>query len=91
MLGLNRSILRGLACCPSSDIIPSVPGIVQRRRKRLREEVALIEEDGALVFTEDHPFDSPSGAAGVVLGCSSNGWREWVNQQGRTLDMLERE
>jgi hypothetical protein len=69
----------------------SVPDTVLRRRENLREEGTLVEENGALVFTEDHPFDSPSGAAGVVLGRSSNGWREWKDQEGRTLDEIERQ
>jgi hypothetical protein len=68
----------------------SVPDSVLRRRENLLEEGTLVEKDSALVFTEDHPFDYPSGAAGVVLGRSSNGWREWEDQQGRTLDELER-
>ncbi|WP_258004838.1 DUF4357 domain-containing protein [Salinibacter ruber] len=33
---------------------------------------------------------SPSAASGVVLGRSSNGWSEWTDDAGRTLDQLER-
>lgn len=39
----------------------SVPDTVLRRRENLREEGTLVEDNGALVFTEDHSFDSPSG------------------------------
>ena len=74
----------------SLETVPSAPDAVLRRRENLREEGTLMEENGVLVFTEDHPFDSPSGAAGVVLGRSSNGWREWKDPEGRTLDELER-
>ena len=73
------------------DTAESVPDAVLRRRDNLREQGTLVEENGALVFTEDHPFNSPSGAAGVVLGRSSNGWREWKDQEGRTLDEIERQ
>ena len=73
------------------DTAESVPDTVLRRRENLRGEGTLIEENDSLVFTEDHPFDSPSGAAGVVLGRSSNGWREWKDRKGRTLDELERQ
>ena len=73
------------------DTAESVPDLVLRRRENLREEGTLVEENGALVFKEDHPFDSPSGAAGVVLGRSSNGWREWKDLKGRTLDEIERQ
>ncbi len=57
----------------------------------LQEDGALHLNDGVLVFHEDHAFNSPSGAAGTVLGRSANGWREWANGQGRTLDELERQ
>ncbi len=63
----------------SMETVSSAPDAVLRRRKSLQEEGTLVEEDGALVFTEDHSFDSPSGAAGAVLGRSSNGWQEWEN------------
>ncbi|MCS3642266.1 hypothetical protein GGP70_002969 [Salinibacter ruber] len=63
--------------------------MVSRRRKRLREEGTLMK-NGALLLTEDHPLESPSGATGG-LGHSTNRWRERVGQEGRTLDTLERE
>ncbi|MCS4191264.1 hypothetical protein GGP51_002756 [Salinibacter ruber] len=75
----------------SMETVSSAPDAVLRRRKSLREEGTLAEEDGALVFTEDHSFGSPSGAAGAVLGRSSNGWQEWENGDGRTLDEIERQ
>lgn len=36
------------------------------------------------------PFDSPSSAAMFVLGGSTNGWTEWKNSDGKTLDELFR-
>jgi hypothetical protein len=36
-------------------------------------------------------FRSPSGASDVVLGRSSNGWIEWRDSAGRTLDELKRQ
>jgi hypothetical protein len=73
------------------DPVPSVTESVQRRRENLQEEGVLEVKDGTLVFQQDHAFNSPSGAAGVVLGRSSNGWRDWVDGDGRTLDELERQ
>lgn len=85
----------GLVVCSESkarlDAVPSITESVQRRRENLQEEGVLQEENGALVFQQDHAFNSPSGAAGVVLGRSSNGWRDWVDGDGRTLDELERQ
>ena len=36
-------------------------------------------------FTQDHRFKTPSRAAVVILGCSSNGWDEWKDKDGKTL------
>ncbi|WP_176521891.1 DUF4357 domain-containing protein [Longimonas halophila] len=62
------------------------------RRQRLAQDGVLEpqEENGALVFTEDHAFSSPSGAAVIVQGMHVNGWKAWVDGNGRTLDELER-
>jgi hypothetical protein len=70
---------------------PSVGDSTVRRRQNLTEDGVLAVKNGALVFQQDHAFNSPSGAASVVLGRSSNGWREWVDDQGRSLDELERQ
>ncbi|WP_259088024.1 DUF4357 domain-containing protein [Salinibacter ruber] len=43
-----------------------------------------------MVFRQNHAFGSPSAAAGAVLGRSSNGWRDWTDGEGRTLDEIER-
>ena len=69
----------------------SVPETIERRRNKLREDGVLVQEGDRLVFRENHPFNSPSAAAGVVLGRSSNGWREWRDGDGRSLDELERQ
>ena len=45
------------------DAVPSITESVQRRRENLQEEGGLQEENGALVFQQDHAFNSPSGAA----------------------------
>lgn len=39
---------------------------------------------------EDLAFPSPSAAAVFVLGGSQNGWTEWVNGAGQTLDYVYR-
>ncbi len=36
------------------------------------------------------PFTSPSSAAMFVLGGSTNGWVEWKNKDGKTLDEMYR-
>lgn len=56
-------------------------------RKQLISNKVLITEDGSrLKLTRDYVFSSPSAASCFVLGRSSNGWTEWKDKQGNTLD-----
>ncbi len=59
-------------------------------REKLNESGILAEVDGLLVFTEDYIFNSPSTAGGVVLGRATNGWTQWKDKSGKTLDELKR-
>lgn len=55
-------------------------------------ESGVVREDGeALIFAEDHLFRSPSMAATVLIGKTANGWVEWKNEQGVTLDTVARQ
>jgi hypothetical protein len=75
----------------SEGVAPSARDTVERRRQRLIEDGILDQrDDGRLVFTEDHAFNSPSGAAVIVQGMHINGWKAWADEEGRTLDSLER-
>lgn len=66
-------------------------GWASRARERLVGDAVLVEDGDHYVFAEDHLFNSPSAAASVVLGSSSNGWTAWKDGQGRTLDALKRQ
>ena len=48
---------------------------------------ALIEND---ILIEDMPCKSPSVAAFVVIGNSSNGWMEWKNSKGESIDLYRK-
>ncbi len=43
-----------------------------------------------MILADDVELSSPSSAAVFVLGGSQNGWIEWVNEQGQTLDYVYR-
>jgi hypothetical protein len=47
-------------------------------------------EDDKLIMTSDKVFSSPSAAADFCLGRSSNGWAEWKDKDGNTLDSIYR-
>jgi len=63
---------------------------VTGHRKKLIDSKILVEEGGVLVFKEDYIFGSPSTAAATVLGRRANGWTEWKNKEGVTIDELYR-
>ena len=41
-------------------------------------------------MTSDKTFTSPSTAADFCLGRSANGWMEWKDKDGNTLDAVYR-
>lgn len=59
-------------------------------RKKLIDDQILIERDGVFIFKEDFIFGSPSAAAAAVLGRNANGWTEWKDRNGKTMDELYR-
>jgi hypothetical protein len=59
-------------------------------RKNLLDDGVLKEIDGMLIFEKDHIFSSPSAAAVAVLARRANGWIEWKDKDGNTLDDLKR-
>ncbi len=74
----------------------NVPHIVGKAGERLRARlvdscVMRPEGDTSLVFERDHLFRSPSMAALALMGRSANGWVEWKNKDGKTLDAIKRQ
>lgn len=59
------------------------------RRQQLLAR-GVIEDDGShYVFTQDYRFSSPSAAASVLAGGSSNGRKAWKTPQGTMLRELQ--
>jgi hypothetical protein len=59
------------------------------QRNKLIEDGALIEQNGAYIFTKDVEFSSPSSAAAAIHGGSANGLTAWVNKDGIQLKQIE--
>ena len=74
------------------DMVPSASDSSAARIREPLLESGVLKIDGQdVVFTRDHLFKTPSGAAGVLLGASANGWVEWKTKGGQTLDALKRQ
>lgn len=72
------------------DEVKSMKGSLgSRLRVALQENTVLASNGSALVFTQDYVFNSPSTAASVVLGRSTNGREEWKTNAGQTLKAIQ--
>ena len=58
-------------------------------RKVLLQQGVLAKEGDHVIVTEDYVFSSPSQAAAVLFGRSSNGRVDWKTDTGRTLKSLQ--
>ena len=72
------------------EIVPSAIEYVTPVRTELLADGILVEDGQQLRFTKDHVFSSPSRAAAIVLGRTSNGWIDWKHEDGRTLSQVKR-
>ena len=72
------------------EIVPSALDSVTPMRAKLIESGVMVEENGQYRFTQDYLFNTPSGAAAVVLGRTSNGWVDWKDGDGKTLNDVKR-
>lgn len=70
---------------PSSAPYPWVAA----QRKHLVADGTLVEKNGFFVFTKDAEFSSPSAAAVVIRGGSSNGLTSWRTEDGTSLKELD--
>ena len=61
-------------------------------RETLKSEGKLVnfDNENSYQLTEDYIFSSPSSASKFVAGRSCNGWDQWKNESGETLDSVYR-
>jgi hypothetical protein len=72
--------------------VPSIVGTSDERfRRKLVEAEVMREEGDEVVFPKDHLFSSPSAALIALLGRTANGWKEWKDAEGHSLDRLRNE
>ena len=73
----------------TTQVVKSFQPSLVKMRHRLIEEGILDNSNNKLVFNKDYEFSSPSTAASIVLGRSSNGLIEWKLKEGKTLKDVE--
>lgn len=77
----SEARIKESASCPSSII---------DLRKQLIDDGILITSDNKYVFTEDYIVGSPSRASDLIMGNSANGWDQWKNAEGISLNDIVR-
>jgi hypothetical protein len=84
---------KGFVVCKGSQLVKEEGSSIHRfaatLRKDLREQGVLVLDGQNLVLTQDYTFNSPSSAAGVVLGRSASGPFEWKSKSGVTLKEIQ--
>ncbi|MEM1212150.1 MAG: GIY-YIG nuclease family protein [Planctomycetota bacterium] len=68
------------------DVVPSYGQADRKRRKQLIDDGVFLEDGNGYQVSRDYTFSSPSAAAVLLTGRSSNGWTTWKDQDGKTLD-----
>lgn len=63
---------------------------IEKQRQTAIQNGNIADIGGKYKLNVSVPFTSPSSAAMFVLGGSANGWVEWKNNDGKTLDELFR-
>lgn len=69
--------------------VPSIHAYLVELRKTLLAQGVLVLDGPVWRMTQDYAFNSPSTAAGVLLGRSANGRMEWRDAKGRTLKEIQ--
>ncbi len=71
------------------ETVPSIQSYLVLNRTSLMERGVLEDNGTSMRLRQDFTFDSPSAAAGVLLGRSVNGRAEWMDERGRTLKEIQ--
>ena len=61
-----------------------------KQRTELQSNGDIKSENGIYILKTTLEFNTPSGASDFILGGSTNGWVEWKNKDGKTLDEIFR-
>jgi len=74
----------------AKEEVPSIHEYLHNLRAEKLQEQAITDKGNYLEVQQKITFSSLSTAAGFVMGRSANGWSEWKNSDGKTIDEMER-
>jgi len=74
----------------NKELAPACNSTIRNLRDKLISSKILVERGNVFIFQEDYLFKSPSSAATQVLARHANGWNEWKDITGKTLDEIVR-
>jgi len=69
---------------------PSIHDYLRNLRSEKLQEGAIIDKGKYFEVQQKITFSSLSTAAGFVMGRTANGWNEWKNAAGKSIDEVER-
>ncbi len=69
--------------------VPSIHAYLIELRRALIEKGVLVDAGTVYRVVQDYTFNSPSTAAGVLLGRSANGRIEWKDAMGQSLKEIQ--
>ena len=92
-------VAKGVYSGESFDVLPGSEIDINRavniesynaKRQECLRDGTITETDGQYYLNKIISFRTPSGASDFVLGGSTNGWVEWKDANGKTLDSIFR-
>lgn len=72
------------------DEVPSIHDYLHNLRAEKLQEKVISDEGDFFEVRQKITFSSLSTAAGFVMGRSANGWTEWKNSDGKSINEIER-
>ncbi|MBU1146239.1 GIY-YIG nuclease family protein [Patescibacteria group bacterium] len=69
---------------------PSIHEYLHNLRSEKLQEQVISDKGDYFEVQQKITFSSLSTAAGFVMGRTANGWNEWKNAEGKTIDEIER-
>ena len=85
---IDRSVLDALEATSISSITSH--GSYETDNANIPHPQTSPDKEESSILEDDLEFNSPSATAVFALGGRQNGWTEWINNNGGTLDALYR-